>query len=67
MLTTGTFYLQKLTLTSPTIGGRLMGVVPSRTKATELSYIISRTYCETRLVITKSAAVVIHCVCNEAP
>jgi hypothetical protein len=31
-----TFYPQKLTLTSPTSGGRLVGIVLSRTKASEL-------------------------------
>jgi hypothetical protein len=30
------FYPQKLALTSPTIGGRSVGIVLSRTKATEL-------------------------------
>jgi hypothetical protein len=29
---------QKLTLTSPTSGGRSVGIVRSRTKATEFSY-----------------------------
>jgi hypothetical protein len=32
----GTLHLQKLALTSPTRGGRLVGIVRSRTKATEL-------------------------------
>jgi hypothetical protein len=32
------FYPQKLTLTSPTIGGRSIGIVRSRTQATELSF-----------------------------
>jgi hypothetical protein len=32
----GTLYPQKLTLTLPTRGGRLVGIVRSRTKATEL-------------------------------
>jgi hypothetical protein len=31
----GTFYPQKLSLTSPTIGGRSAGIVLLRTKATE--------------------------------
>jgi hypothetical protein len=34
-LTRGTLYLQKLALTSPTNGGRSVGVVRLRTKATE--------------------------------
>jgi len=33
-------YPQKLTLTSPTAGGRSVGMVRSRTKATEFSFII---------------------------
>jgi hypothetical protein len=32
-----TLYPQKLALTSPTSGGRLVGIVPSRTKTTEFS------------------------------
>jgi hypothetical protein len=32
----GTLYLQKLALTSPTSGGRSVGIVRSRTQATEL-------------------------------
>jgi hypothetical protein len=31
-------YLQKLALTSPTSGGRLVGIVGSRTQATEFSF-----------------------------
>jgi hypothetical protein len=34
----GTLYPQKLTLTSPTSGGRSVGIVRSRTQATELRY-----------------------------
>jgi hypothetical protein len=33
----GTLYPQKLGLTSPTSGGRSVGIVRSRTKATEFS------------------------------
>ena len=33
-------YPQKLALTSPTGGGRSVGIVRSRTKATEFSYLI---------------------------
>jgi hypothetical protein len=33
-----TLYPQKLALTSPTCGGRLVGIVPLRTKATEFSF-----------------------------
>jgi hypothetical protein len=33
-----TLYLQKLAPTSPTSGGRLFGIVRSRTKATEFSF-----------------------------
>jgi hypothetical protein len=33
-------YPQKLALTTPTSGGRSVGIVPSRTKATEFSLII---------------------------
>jgi hypothetical protein len=33
-----TLYSQKLTLSSPTNGGHLFGIVCSRTKASELSY-----------------------------
>jgi hypothetical protein len=33
-----TLYPQKLALTSPTRGGRLVGIVPSRTKATDFSF-----------------------------
>jgi hypothetical protein len=32
----GTLYPQKLALTSPTSGGRLVGIICSQTKATEL-------------------------------
>jgi hypothetical protein len=34
----GTLYLQKLALTSPTSGSRFIGIVRSRTKATEFFY-----------------------------
>jgi hypothetical protein len=34
----GTLYLQKLTLTSPTRGGRSVGIVHPRTQATEFSF-----------------------------
>jgi hypothetical protein len=34
----GTFYLQKLELTSPTSGGSSVGIVRSRTQATEFSF-----------------------------
>jgi hypothetical protein len=34
----GTLYLQKLVLTSPTSGGRSVGIVRSRTQATEFSF-----------------------------
>jgi hypothetical protein len=38
----GPFYLQKLALTSPTSGSRLVGIVRSRTQATEfLSFFLS--------------------------
>jgi hypothetical protein len=37
----GSIYQQKLALTSPTTGGRSVGIVYSRTKATELLVIIS--------------------------
>jgi hypothetical protein len=33
-------YLQKLALTSPTGGGRSVGIVRSRTKATEFSLVL---------------------------
>jgi hypothetical protein len=33
-------YPQKLTLTSPTGGGRSVGIVRSRTKATEFSFVV---------------------------
>jgi hypothetical protein len=33
-----TFYPQKLALTSPTSGGRSVGIVSSRTEATEFSF-----------------------------
>jgi hypothetical protein len=35
----GTLYPQKLALTSPTSGGHLVGIVRSRTQATELSLV----------------------------
>jgi len=34
-------YPQKLALTSPTVGGRSVGIVRSRTKATEFSLVLS--------------------------
>jgi hypothetical protein len=37
----GTFYLQKLTLTSPTGGGRSVCIVRPRTQATEFSLVMS--------------------------
>jgi hypothetical protein len=40
----GTFYPQKLALTSPTSGGRPVGTVRSWTQATELSLLSSRRY-----------------------
>jgi hypothetical protein len=36
----GSFYPQKLALTSPTSGGRSVGIVRSRTQATEFSFFI---------------------------
>jgi len=33
------FYIEKLALTSPTGGGRSVGIVRSRTKATEFSLV----------------------------
>jgi hypothetical protein len=36
----GTLYPQKLALTSPTIGGRSVGIVRSRTQVTEFSFSI---------------------------
>jgi hypothetical protein len=33
-------YLQKLVLTSPTSGGRSVGIVRSRTQATEFSFLV---------------------------
>jgi hypothetical protein len=38
MLTTGTLYLQKLALTSPTSGCSSVGIVRSRTQATEFVF-----------------------------
>jgi hypothetical protein len=38
----GTIYPHKLTLTSPTTGGRSVGVVRSRTQTTEFLYIIKK-------------------------
>ena len=35
-----TLYAQKLALTSPTGGGRSVGIVPLRTKATEFFFIL---------------------------
>jgi hypothetical protein len=37
----GILYLQKLALTSPTSGGRSVGIVRSRTQATEFSFFFS--------------------------
>jgi hypothetical protein len=36
----GTLYPQKLALTSPTSGGRVVGIVRSRTQATEFSFLV---------------------------
>jgi hypothetical protein len=36
----GTLYLQKLALTSPISGGRSVGIVHSRTQATEFSFLV---------------------------
>jgi hypothetical protein len=36
----GTLYPQNLALTSPTSGGRSVGVVRSRTQATEFSFLV---------------------------
>ena len=44
-------YPQKLALTSPTGGGRSVGIVRSRTKATEFSFIY-RNSCVTDIMIT---------------
>jgi hypothetical protein len=51
-----TLYLQKLALTSPTSGGRLVGIVRLRTKATEFSlvmalYIVSAEICLRRIIL----------------
>jgi hypothetical protein len=51
----GTLYLQKLALTSPTSGGRLVGIVRSRTQATEFSLVyvfpfVSRAECWTQVI-----------------
>jgi hypothetical protein len=40
----GTFYPQKLALTSSTSGGRSVGIVRSRTQATEFSFILADWY-----------------------
>jgi hypothetical protein len=37
----GTLYQQKLALTSPTSGGRSVGIVRSRTQATEFSFFMT--------------------------
>jgi hypothetical protein len=39
-----TLYLQKLALTSPTSGGRSVGIVLLRTKATEFSFLVLEIY-----------------------
>jgi hypothetical protein len=41
----GTLYPQKLALTSPTSGGRSVGIVRSRTKATEFTFSFDRHEC----------------------
>jgi hypothetical protein len=38
-----TLYSHKLALTSPTSGGRSVGIARSRTQATELSYVVLMT------------------------
>jgi hypothetical protein len=38
----GTLYKQRLTLTSPTSGGRSVGIIRSRTQATEFSLLKTR-------------------------
>jgi hypothetical protein len=42
----GTFYLQKLAITSPTSGGRSVGIVRSRTQTMEFSLVLERRWGE---------------------
>jgi len=44
------FYPQKLALTSPTGGGRSVGIVRVRTKATEFSLVSDVSYCQYALL-----------------
>jgi hypothetical protein len=46
-------YPQKLALTSPTGGGRSVGIVRSRTKATEFSLVLVWLLTEAATVITR--------------
>jgi hypothetical protein len=48
----GTLYLQSLSLTSPTSGGRSVGIVRSRTQATEFSFSL----CTMFLIFTDSVS-----------
>jgi hypothetical protein len=43
----GTFYLQKLAITSPTSGGRSVGIVRSRTQTKEFSFFLQANERET--------------------
>jgi len=53
-------YPQKLALTSPTGGGRSVGIVRVRTKATEYSYTVKRRHSATVCLLQSAAARRIH-------
>jgi hypothetical protein len=50
----GTFYAKKLALSSPTSGGRSVGIVRSRTQATEFSSKIKLSLCLTKYYAIKT-------------
>ena len=60
-------YPQKLALTSPTDGGRSVGIVRVRTKATEFSFSLEDSYKETQHCVILPIILNIKVIYNESP
>ena len=60
-------YPQKLALTSPTGGGRSVGIVRVRTKATEFSLVSFTLTLHTQMSLTKFAVFVCRCTHHDLP
>ena len=53
-------YPQKLALSSPTGGGRSVGIVRSRTKATEFFFLINTEMCMSWLLLIPSGVILVN-------